>query len=478
MILFLTVLAIAPAHAQDNRALSYEEALRDALAHNPSLVGAGYDVDAAEGALMSARGVFDPAFSASTTQNQFTSESVREFGEVLSEFESRAWGVGLNQLLPTGTTLGVDWSTTATRFKYELRDTGYVVDQQDPLFESRMVATLSQNLLEGHRLASNLEGVRAAARGQDIALANQRMVRQQTLADTASAYWNTRTQRKLAEIAAAAVETALEEQRVVHAKVDQGTLAPVERARVDTAVIQARRESLLAQDTARNTEDSLLLLIGESSGAVLTLTSSPTEPTALSIDAAAVEQAALDGNAELKVKRIQEHSAEMARLDARHKLLPELNVNASYGMIGYEPSASRATDELMSGDLPEWTLGAQFSMPLLGRADRGQALQRAAEASKVRAEKLQLERQIRTQVRAQIRTIEAAAMQVSLTAANLDLATQTLTAERALVEAGRVIQKDLLESIAAVDDARIQVEQSKGDYQMALIELDRLKGTL
>jgi outer membrane protein TolC len=117
-------------------------------------------------------------------------------------------------------------------------------------------------------------------------------------------------------------------------------------------------------------------------------------------------------------------------------------------------------------------------MPLLGRADRGQALQRAAEASKVRAEKLQLERQIRTQVRAQIRTIEAAAMQVSLTAANLDLATQTLTAERALVEAGRVIQKDLLESIAAVDDARIQVEQSKGDYQMALIELDRLKGTL
>jgi hypothetical protein len=41
-----------------------------------------------------------------------------------------------------------------------------------------------------------------------------------------------------------------------------------------------------------------------------------------------------------------------------------------------------------------------------------------------------------------------------------------------------VIQKDLLESIAAVDDARIQVEQSKGDYQMALIELDRLKGTL
>jgi outer membrane protein TolC len=41
-----------------------------------------------------------------------------------------------------------------------------------------------------------------------------------------------------------------------------------------------------------------------------------------------------------------------------------------------------------------------------------------------------------------------------------------------------VIQKDVLESIAAVDDARIAMEQARSDYQLALIELERLKGTL
>ena len=54
-------------------------------------------------------------------------------------------------------------------------------------------------------------------------------------------------------------ETALEEQRVVHAKVDQGTLAPVEK-HVDAAVVQAQRQQLLAEDQTHNTER--LLLIG------------------------------------------------------------------------------------------------------------------------------------------------------------------------------------------------------------------------
>ena len=68
--------------------------------------------------------------------------------------------------------------------------------------------------------------------------------------------------------------------------------------------------------------------------------------------------------------------------------------------------------------------------------------------------------------------------QVNLARANLDLAIKTLDADRALTEAGRVIQKDLLESIRTVDDARAQLEQAKGDYQLAIIEMERLKGTL
>ena len=91
---------------------------------------------------------------------------------------------------------------------------------------------------------------------------------------------------------------------------------------------------------------------------------------------------------------------------------------------------------------------------------------------------MNVERQIRSSIRTQVRAVEAASVQVNLAIANLEFAEQTLTAERALREAGRVIQKDLLESMANGDDARTQLEQAKGDYQLALIELERLKGTL
>ena len=475
---FLLIYSSVAASAGNALELTYDAVLKSAVANNPTLLGAQYDVEAARGTLMAARGIFDPAFEATASQNQFTSESTREFGEVLSEFDSASWSTSLNQNLPTGTNINVSWTTTTSRFRYELRNTSYTVEQQEPLFESRMVTSLTQNILEGHRLASNLEGVRSAARGMDIAEASQRRARQQTLADAASAYWSTRTQWKLADIAAAAIDAAIEEQRIVHAKVEQGTLAPVERTRVDAAVVQARRESLRALDAARSAEDALLLMIGQPPGTSILLVSVPSDPATVVIDSTAVETAAIEGNPELHVARIQEHSAEMARLDARHRLLPELNLNASYSLVGYEQSAVSAREELLSGDLPEWRMGATLSMPLLGRADRGQALSRSAEAAKARSERLQLERRIRSEVRAQLRVIEAATVEIQLAAANLELATQTLEAERALTDAGRAIQKDLLESIAAVDDAKTQLERSRGDYQLALIELERLKGTL
>ena len=51
-------------------------------------------------------------------------------------------------------------------------------------------------------------------------------------------------------------------------------------------------------------------------------------------------------------------------------------------------------------------------------------------------------------------------------------------AERALLEAGRTLQKDVLEAIRAVDTARADLQKAGADYQLAIIELERLKGSL
>ena len=222
----------------------------------------------------------------------------------------------------------------------------------------------------------------------------------------------------------------------------------------------------------------MLLLIAEAPGTPLELTTEPADPVAMSLDLSAIEQAALANNAELTAARMSEDAAGMAHKDAKHRRLPQLDLNASYGLSGYEPSTGGAAEELFSGDLPEWSVGGTFLMPLLGRADRGQFLQAAARAAKARSGAHQ-PRALGSQPGADPSPCgRGAVVQVNLARANLDLAVMTLDADRALTEAGRVIQKDLLESIRTVDDARAQLEQAKGDYQLAIIELERLKGTL
>ena len=62
--------------------------------------------------------------------------------------------------------------------------------------------------------------------------------------------------------------------------------------------------------------------------------------------------------------------------------------------------------------------------------------------------------------------------------ANEALEAKTLEAQRALREAGRAIQKDVLESISLLNDGKVATEKALADYQLAIIELERLKGTL
>jgi outer membrane protein TolC len=133
---------------------------------------------------------------------------------------------------------------------------------------------------------------------------------------------------------------------------------------------------------------------------------------------------------------------------------------------------------MFDGELRDWTLGGTLSFPLLNRADRGAYRSRAANAAKGRVDRVALERAIEQQVRAQARTVIAAHAQVRLARANTALEEKTLEAQRALRAAGRAIQKDVLEAISKLNDAKAATERALADYQLALIELERLKGSL
>ena len=476
----MMLLWLSTALAAETISLSLEDAVDRALDRNPELVQALADVDAARASLTQSWATFEPSVSASynysNTAEQFFVQSFNLFADVASDTDS--YSFGLSGYAPTGTSFDVNLSAEDQLSTSELDLFGDGASELRNT-SARGGITVSQSLLQGFWTTYNLSGVRIAKRSLTSSEAAAYARKQQVLADTSNAYWNLYYQQKLVEISQETLQITQEERRIVIARIEQGDLAPVERARVEAAALEAESNLLTAQDTSATATETLLLLLGEDPSAGVAITSAPLPVTQRQIDADAAITEALEQNADLLQLRQAEENAQDNLASARHALMPELTGTASYSQSGREEGPlGDAVTEALSGDFRTWSVGATLSVPLGNRADRGAAEQRAAELTRAKTARESFERTLAQQVRAQARAVRSAQLRVQLSDANLVAAEETLSADRALRDAGRAIEKDVLESIRDVENARVSVERARSDYNLALIELNRLRGTL
>lgn len=472
MIVLLAAAAAAPLE------LTYEQALAIARDRSPGVRTADADVSAAQGGLLAARAPFEPSVTASTSYFSSTNEGTGQLGNFYADTSGWSASLGVSQTLASGTTLGVELESSQNEFLYRLVDTSLDPFTGDPQYSSSLAFTLSQNLLEGHRLAWNLQGRRAAEGALSAAEASREAARQEALASTATAYWNVRTQAALVAIAEQTLTISQEQLRVVRALVENGRLAPVEATRAEAAAVQAERAAIDARAAHAAAQDALLLLLGEAPGRGVTVVSPPEPPTAVTLDADAVVGKVLAGNPQLRATRATRETRATAVVAARHGLLPSLAATGSYALRGYETDLSGSFAELGRAELPEWSVGAQLTLPLLNRSDRGALQQAQAQATRAELDVAALEASLAREARAQVRTLEAAARDVALAELNVKLAEETLAAERARLDEGRALQRDVITAIKDLDAARVEIERAKAAWQDALVALRRLEGAL
>jgi outer membrane protein TolC len=140
-------------------------------------------------------------------------------------------------------------------------------------------------------------------------------------------------------------------------------------------------------------------------------------------------------------------------------------------------------DEAITGvfgkdNLPFFTIGGLFQVPLGNRGARG-VRDTAAAVVWQRASALEaMERRVAADVENQVHLLEAARQRVDLADANEQLAAETLAAEEALAEAGRSIQKDVLEARTDLTRARAEAANARTTYRLAQTRLLQLQGQL
>lgn len=470
ILLFLSSVFAAP--------LSLDEAMQIAMENNPQLQKLAFDIASAEAQVLSAKSIFDPNLTASAGRNFNTQQQFfAGFGIINTEIFGPTWSVGSSFALPTGGTVSLDWTTSQSKSRYTLEDVP-VDDQQFNPYDTRLSLNISHNLLDGLGLENNRQGIETAERGVKLALLSQQSSQQQILADVASAYWAAHYQYRLYTIATESVNIAEAEARVVAAQVQEGNLANVEADRVEAARLSALSAAADAEQAFFSAIDALSLLIGQPLSLDIRLSSAPTPPNQIDI---ALDTALQRAQSQSPTLRQAEYAVEEATAQlrlARNKRLPSLSVDARYTLNGWEEELSDAITEMLNASLPSSYIGLNLSIPARNLANKGELGQRIAALESARIDLQSQQHSLSQQVTAQHRILTASLLKIDLAEANLRVAESTLVADRALRDAGRALEKDVLNSANAVDEAKSQLEKALADYQLAQIELDRLTGNL
>lgn len=470
------------------RPLSYEEAVDVALQRNPSVRNAVATAEKAGHDVTSANGQYDPVLSLDGGWNR--SLSLDRFGNFPDPFAvtSDGWNVNMNlsATAPTGTSATFQAGLAESTATISLQDDGdpSILDaifgdaQEQKSFRPTFRLSLAQELLKGVILGYNLQNVRRAKSGQTLAELEVERTRQQAIADVGNAYWNWVYVDQLAQIAREAVVVAEENLRVGAAKVEVGQAAPMERTRLEAALVQARTSAIDADNNAASTRDGLLLLMGEVPGQDVSPSSAPGSVPPLQVDASRAVAVALEQSVELRVQRQRVEDARRELAMARHARLPSLTANVSGALQGFDDTAWEGAFVLYESMLPSISVGATLSVPLGGRATTGTARKASAELQAQEALLAELDAKTRADVEQQVRVLSSAAQKVELADVNVRLAQETLAAEQSLHEVGRALLKDVLEAQASLDRALGEAVRARTDFRVAEVQLLRLQGQL
>ena len=478
MISFLLSMTLAQA---ETLSLNYQEALDLALEQNPQIRDAKWSIDGAEAAVMSAKALFDPTLNFSAGQNRNTRQ---QFFAGIGAFNSETYGptvtIGGRTTLPTGTTLSVDWTTSRSTSQFTSQEYSEVQQQISPI-DTTLTMTLTQSMLQGFKSQYNKQQLNTAIRNLDTSELTAIETIQQALADTATAYWNLAHQQKLIDLSNEALRIAQEEERLIQAKVEQGDLAPIEAIRVKAATLSAELALVDAQNAFESSKESLLLLLGEAPNQAVSLESDTPDLGTFGIDITKIEteiQKVQEHNPTLKRLRLSIQIAEENLQNAKHALLPELTGTARYSLTGWEDDFSAALSELGRQELPGSYVGINLDVPIANWGDRGTVEQRSIDLDKARQALQNMEYSLMQQAQTQLRTLQSAEQKAELAKLNLEVAQQSLAADRALQEEGRNIEKDILASLQTAQDAQIQYERALADYVLAWVALRRLQGNV
>jgi outer membrane protein TolC len=401
-----------------------------------------------------------------------------------------------------GVTQNVRWGggSYAVAFNNNRQEQSDLFATRNPVLNTSLTAAFSQPLLRNFRTDATRTQLQITKLNQEMSETELRATVVRTVANVRNAYWDLVFAIQAEEVAqnSLALATSLVEDN--RARVEVGTLAPLDVTQAEAE--QATRRQAVAQARAtRGTAELSLkrLIVNGTEDPYWTATIEPVDRPTYSTEVLDVQGAvrrALTSRTDLEQSRKQLQSNDVSIRSLSDAQLPSLDLTASYGVAGIggtqfvRPPGSAlgaaptqiipsgfndALSLLGQGRAPTWNFFLNFSYPL-GTSPAEAATARArVQRQQTLAQSRQLELQIATEVTNAALLVDTNRERLQASTAAKELAQLRLEAEQSRFDVGLSTNFFVVQAQRDLRDAQNAELRALLDYRRAQVDFERVQ---
>ncbi len=381
--------------------------------------------------------------------------------------------VGVQEFLPTGTSLGVTGGASILGIE------GLPAGADD--YGSTLVFNATQSLLRGFGSAVNLASVNQARIDVQISQYELRGFVQTLIAQVEETYWDYALAERRIEIFTQSLALAQRQLAETRERIKVGDLAQTERSAAEAEVALRREDLINARSALAKTKLALLRLVNPPGAKLwdreVVLASLPKSPS-ITLDEVEPHVAlALQMRPDLNQARLLWQRGELEIVKTRNGLLPKLDLFVTLGRTGFAESFGKSIADADDSGYSVLT-GLNFEFPVRNRAAESRHLRAVLTRQQAKEAISNLSQLIEVDVRTAYLEIARSQEQVVATAATRKLQEEKLRAETEKFRLGKSTSLLVAQAQRDLVSSQIDEIQAVVNYLKALVEIYRLEGSL
>jgi outer membrane protein len=467
-----------PAATQGSVSLSLDQAIGLALSNNQDL---NVTVNAAEStrfSLFQAQGIYDPLVTALLSRSHTEQPATSALsGAAVNTTDSTDGRAQVSQLAPTGGVFALGFTANRTTNNSSFN----IVN---PSYSSGFLLSMNQPLLRNFGPRTTTWLIRIARNTRDSSYQDFVRSAQSVVNSVEQAYWDLVYALQNLEVKKESLRIAKDLNRITKIKIDVGSLAPIEITQTEVGIATAEQDIITADGLIGDAQDRLQRVLN-------------VDPTRWFASVSPTDQVRgedvkiqLDEGTNTALIRRPEILSLAYAVDSdrirtdyyANQVLPGLNLTASYGNPGiggttHDPNTGAilstgdfgdAFRQVIDRKFKNWSVGLNFSYPILNRAARGAygASKYLWESDKAR---LTTTRQnVVVEVRAAARAIDTARRSIVAAQKGRELAEKNLDAGKKKFDNGMATSFEVTQIQRDLSVARTTELQALTIYRKAL----------